>query len=114
MPTVLNAPTKMQACIDVCNGCMQACEECLSLCLQEADVKARVHCINMLRDCADICAMAAQYMSRGSHHAKQLCSLCATICEACANDCAQFKDQHCLKCADACKICATECRKMAQ
>ncbi|WP_345938932.1 four-helix bundle copper-binding protein [Sporomusa ovata] len=90
---------------------MQACEECLSLCLQEADVKARSRCINMLRDCADICAMSAQYMARGSHNAKQLCS---SICDACAIDCAQFKDPHCQQCAAACKSCAAECRKMAQ
>lgn len=32
--------------------------------LKEMDVQDRTHCINMLRDCADICTMASQWMSR--------------------------------------------------
>ncbi|TLS49988.1 four-helix bundle copper-binding protein [Paenibacillus antri] len=114
MPTVIDSTvTHFQACIDACSKCMQACEECLTSCLKEPDVQARQHCISMLRDCADICSMAALWMSRGSMHAKQLCQLCATICDACAADCAKFQDAHCKACADACRKCAEECRRMA-
>lgn len=114
MPTVVNSSvTQFQTCIDACNKCMQACEECLTSCLKEADVQARVHCINMLRDCADICALASQWMSRGSMYAKQLCQVCATICDACATECAKFQDAHCKDCADACRKCADECRRMS-
>ncbi len=60
-----------QSCIDSCNDCMQACEECLTSCLKETDVQARIHCIHTLRDCADICATAAQWMARGSIYAKE-------------------------------------------
>ena len=102
-----------QGCIDACMKCMQACEECLSACLKESDVQARIHCISMLRDCSDICALAAQLMSRGSMHASLLCTVCATICEACAADCSQFPDNHCKQCADLCRACANECRTMA-
>lgn len=102
-----------QKCIDICNKCMQACEECLTSCLKEADVQARVHCINLLRDCADICEMSAVWMSRGSTYAKQLCSLCADICDACAAECEKFQDKHCQDCAQSCRECASECRQMA-
>ncbi|MCO1602109.1 four-helix bundle copper-binding protein [Desulfosporosinus nitroreducens] len=64
MPIATNATASMQACIDACNSCFQACEECYTACLNEPDVQARIHCIQVLRDCADICAMASQYMSR--------------------------------------------------
>ncbi|MGY3716943.1 four-helix bundle copper-binding protein [Sutcliffiella cohnii] len=104
---------QFQTCIDACNKCMQACEECLTSCLKEADVQARTLCINILRDCADICSMAAQWMSCGSMYAKQFCQLCVTICDACATECVKFQDAHCQECANFCRQCAEECRKMA-
>jgi hypothetical protein len=106
--------TQFQTCIDACNKCMQTCEECLSSCLKEPHVQARIHCINILRDCADICAMASKWMSRGSMHAEQICQLCATICDDCATDCAKFQDAHCKACAEQCRKCADACRKMAR
>ncbi|RYE49654.1 MAG: four-helix bundle copper-binding protein, partial [Sphingobacteriales bacterium] len=51
---------------------------------------------------------------QGSSKSKELCSLCADICEACGNECAKHKHmEHCQECAAACKACAEECRKMA-
>ncbi len=115
MPTVINTSVEAyQKCIDACANCMQACEQCLSSCLQEPDVSARIHCIGLLRDCADICDLAARYMSRPSSHAKQLCQLCADICTACGDECDRFQDQHCQNCADSCHACATECRNMGR
>jgi hypothetical protein len=114
VPTVVDSSVKQwQTCIDACMKCMQACEECLTSCLKEPDVQARITCIGMLRDCVDICTMASQWMSRGSMYAKQICQLCATICDACAAECAKFQDQHCKACAEVCKQCANECRNMS-
>lgn len=114
MATIVNpSAAAFQSCIDACTKCLQACEECLTACLKEPDVQARIHCIQMLRDCADICALASQWMSRSSMHAKQICQLCATLCEACAADCAKFQDAHCQACADECRKCAEACRKMS-
>jgi len=92
---------------------MQACEQCLTSCLNEPDVQARVACIQLLRDCAEICAMASRYMAWNSAYAKQVCALCANLCEACAAECAKFQDAHCQACAEVCRKCAAECRKMA-
>lgn len=100
-------------CIDECIKCMEACEQCLSSCLREPDVAARQHCIGLLRDCADICALATRYMTRASSYAKQLCQICADICDACAVECERFQDDHCTECARSCRTCAAECRKMA-
>lgn len=101
-----------QLCIDMCAKCAQICEECFNLCLQEADVNARMNCIKTLQDCAEICSTAACYMSRGSGNIKDLCRLCATICDKCAAECNMFNDPHCQTCAATCKACAEECRKM--
>jgi len=114
MATVVNSTVQQyQTCIDACNKCMQACEECLTSCLKEPDVQARIHCINLLRDCIDVCALAAQFMARNSAYAKQICNLCATICDACGAECAKFQDTHCKQCAEECRKCAQECRNMA-
>lgn len=114
MATVVGSSVQQwQSCIDACMKCMQACEQCLTSCLKEPDVQARINCINMLRDCVDICALSSQWMSRGSMQAKQMCQLCATICDACATECAGYQDQHCKACADFCRKCADECRKMS-
>jgi hypothetical protein len=39
--------------------------------------------------------------------------LCATICTACADECAKYEHDHCQECAKACRHCAEECSKMA-
>ena len=101
-----------QACIDSCVKCAQICQECLTMCLQEADVKARVNCIKTLQDCSEICTTAACYMSRSSMNIMELCNACATVCEKCATECYAFKDQHCQTCADTCKECASQCMSM--
>jgi len=48
-------------------------------------------CIELDRDGADICSLAAQFMSRGSKFAGKICALCAEICQACGDECAKHK-----------------------
>ena len=70
-------------------------------------------CIELDRDCADICAMAAILMSRGSEYAKELCALCAKVCRDCGEECSKHQTDHCQECATACMKCAEECERMA-
>jgi len=100
------------SCINACNECLIACEECASDCLKEQDVKMMAKCIELDRDCADICSLAVQFMARGSKYAEELCALCAEICKACGDECAKHKAEHCQRCAEACHKCADECNKM--
>ena len=102
-----------QGCIEACNACAVACEHCASECLDEDDVKKMVRCIELDRSCADICALAAREMSRGSEFAARICTLCAEICQQCGDECARHNMEHCKECAKACYHCAEECRKMA-
>jgi hypothetical protein len=101
------------ACITACQTCAVECEHCATACLQKPDVTARIRCIQLQRDCADICFMAVAFMARGSNYAKQICALCADICDACGAECARFKDDHCQRCVEECRRCAAECRRMA-
>ena len=106
--------TQYKSCLEACNACVTACEHCAVSCLHEPDIKTMVRCIELDRDCADMCSLAAQFMSRGSTYAAKFCALCAEICQACGDECAKHKMEHCQQCAKACHKCAQECRTMAQ
>ncbi|TLM88780.1 four-helix bundle copper-binding protein [Hymenobacter jeollabukensis] len=102
--------TLLQALAD----CVAACEHCATACLQEQDVKMMVRCIQLDRDCADICALTARFVARGSEHAQHLLRECAEICRACGNECAQHQHmEHCRQCAEACKRCEEACMQAA-
>lgn len=111
---ILTSNDHMQKCIVSCLSCFQACEECIIACYQEPDMNARIKCVTILRDCADMCVLAAKLMSRNSPHSKQICTICADMCKMCAKDCEAFKDEHCKRCAEVCSACAEECRQMTQ
>ncbi|MEO6914275.1 MAG: four-helix bundle copper-binding protein [Chitinophagaceae bacterium] len=102
-----------KSCIEACLKCAAICNHCASACTKEEDVKMMANCIQHDMECAAICYAAAQLMSLGSEKAKEICLLCADICEACSKECGQHKMKHCQECAEACKACAAECRKMA-
>ena len=109
---------KFKSCIDACYACASECDHCATACLQEDDVKKMAKCIQLDRYCADICRMAASFMAKadgfgGEKYARQLCGLCAAICEDCGAECDKHDEEHCKKCAEACRKCAEECRKMA-
>ncbi|MDD7794091.1 four-helix bundle copper-binding protein [Clostridium sp. 'White wine YQ'] len=121
MPVAMNIPVNSlisnknphQSCIDICSKCAQICNECLNLCLHESDVKSRIDCIRTLQDCAEICTTSACFMSRGSGSIKEICNLCAVICEKCIVECEMHDDEHCKTCANICSQCADECRKVS-
>ena len=104
---------KFNSCIEACNACATACNHCAASCLQEPDVKMMARCIALDIDCAEMCAMAAAAMGRGSECAKTICDACAQVCQACGEECGRHKMDHCQQCAQACRRCAEECRKMA-
>jgi len=102
-----------KTCIDSCLNCAAICNHCASSCTQEDNIKMMAKCIQLDMECAAICYAAAQLMSVGSEKAKEICSICADIFEACGNECGKHQSEHCQECSKACKQCAEECRKMA-
>ncbi|MCS0599010.1 four-helix bundle copper-binding protein [Massilia sp. UMI-21] len=106
--------SQFQSCIKACYECAEACDTCAAACLRETDPRMMARCIMLDDECAAICRLAAQLMSRATEHAHQLCQLCADICDACAQECASHQIQHCQDCAAACRRCADECRRMMQ
>jgi hypothetical protein len=106
---------KYQSCIKACQACIVECEQCVTACLSEKDIKEMARCIQLDRDCSDICKLAVEMMARESEFAKQVCALCAVICKACGDECAKCSHmEHCKRCAETCLRCAEECQKMSK
>ena len=93
--------------------CAAECNHCATACLNEPDVEMLTRCIKLDMDCAEICLLAAAYVSRGSEYAQQILEICTEICEACASECEKHSHHmdHCKKCAEECRACAELCRK---
>jgi len=100
-------------CIKACLKCAMACEVCAAACLREEKVQMMTRCIELDRDCADICRLAATLMARQSDYVKEFCRLCAKVCRDCAEECGRHQVEHCQRCAEMCCACAEECEKMA-
>lgn len=100
-----------QSLLETLAACVAACENCASACLQEDNVQMMVRCIQLDRDCADICALTARLVARGSAHAEHLLPECAEICRLCGEECAQHEAEHCQQCAAACRRCEEVCRQ---
>lgn len=99
--------------LQVLHECMMACNHCYSACLQEDNVKMMAKCIQLDRECADICGYLEQAIARGTPFISELAAVCAEICEACGNECEKHNHDHCQQCAEACFKCAEACRDIA-
>jgi hypothetical protein len=104
---------EMQQCIQNCVSCHQICEQTLIHCLEKGGAHADPTHIKLLRDCADICVLSADFMLRNSQFHARTCSVCAEICTACAQHCENMSNDEAMKaCAEACRRCAESCSKM--
>jgi len=104
---------KNQAVLDALSRCISACEMCSDACLHEDNIQMMVPCIELDRDCADICRLTAAFIARSSDHAKHVIKECIEICQKCADECGQHKHEHCQYCADACRKCVEACKQYA-
>lgn len=100
---------KHHALIQQLLDCAAACENCASSCLDEDDVTPMAHCIEIDRDCADICNLAAKLLIRDSEFAHELLALCEKACNHCAQECSKHKHDHCKRCAELAAECAKTC-----
>lgn len=105
--------TEMQTCIDNCQKCHATCLMHLSgHCLEVGGAHVAPDHFKLMLDCAQICAVSADFMLRGSKHHAHLCAECAEICEGCAASCEALGDMD--DCVAACRACAASCRAMAE
>ena len=105
----------MDSCIQACLDCHRACLSTIAHCLSLGGAHAEAGHIRIMMDCAQICAVSADFMARGSDHHTHICRECAEICRECATRCSAHPgaDETMRACAEACGRCAEECARMA-
>lgn len=99
--------------IQTLHHCQVTCEQMTVFIIRGQDVHARLRQLELLRDCADICAFTVKFIARHSSFAKAAANLCASICEVCGNECLRFPDAESQNCGHICLSCARECRAFA-
>ncbi|MGQ7958031.1 four-helix bundle copper-binding protein [Pseudomonas sp. SP16.1] len=105
--------SNFESCIKACLDCAVACDHCFGACLSEQQVQMMVRCIQLDRECSEVCRLAACLMASGSESASAFGKVCADICRKCGEECAKHEAEHCQQCAKACMSCAEECSRMA-
>ena len=98
-----------EALINQLLACAAACENCGASCLDEQDVTPMAYCIELDRDCAEVCLLAARLLMRQSEFSHEFLAFCEKICRHCAKECDQHQHEHCKACATACFNCAEAC-----
>lgn len=94
--------------------CAATCDYCFGACLNEENVMMMTRCIELDRECADICRLTASILTRDSENKESYLKLCAEICDACGDECGKHDNDHCRKCSKMCKECAEACEKFLE
>jgi hypothetical protein len=94
-------------------NCALVCEECETACLNEDNITLLARCIELTRDCSDICLQAARLLQRQSEIAEDYLLVCEKICRLCMEECRKHTMEHCRTCADECEACADACHAAA-
>ena len=98
---------------DVINSlieCAFACESCTVACLEVKDVSLMAYCIELSRDCAEICLLGAKLLRRDSKVTDGFLMVCEEACRLCAEECSLHHEyEPCKACAIACFSCQEAC-----
>ncbi len=109
-------PKAIADCIKTCLECHRVCLATIAHCLGKGGRHAELAHIRIMQDCAQICLVAADFMTRSSPHHPHLCAECAEICRQCERSCAEHPDADdaMRRCAEICRRCAEECAAMGE
>lgn len=105
----------MSECAEECSECARECSSCAKHCAMMIAQGKKEHAKTLATclDCADICNVAANIVSRSGPFDDLICKACADACAKCGKACEGFpKDKHMARCARACRECEKECRNM--
>lgn len=90
-------------------NCALACDSCSSRYLTTAAHLTR--CIELARDCADMCFLGSRLMMRNSELGDEMLRVCEEACRVCAEECLKYDFEYCRICAEACESCANSCQE---
>ncbi|MGI4849763.1 MAG: four-helix bundle copper-binding protein [Janthinobacterium lividum] len=105
---------EMQQCLANCLECHRFCTETVTHVLHGGHVHSEARHLVALLDCAQMCLVHADFMTRRSPHAAHIARECAEICGACAALCEEHADPdgEMARCAAACRKCEASCSAM--
>jgi hypothetical protein len=95
-------------------NCALACEACASSSINEKESMSMTRCIELARDCSEICFQASRLIMRRSEIAEHYIVLVEEICRVTADECEKHQDDPSQICAEACKSCADSCATFHQ
>lgn len=105
-----------EKCARACSDCQRECDACATHCAEMLSNGEKHHLATLMacRDCADVCATAAQIVARGGTYADVICRACADTCTQCAKECDHHgrDDKMMSRCAEECRKCESACRAM--
>ena len=103
--------TEMQRCIDTCYECERIClHMATGHCLALGGRHALPEHLSTMLVCARMCGTAAAVMAMNSTLHRQVCAVCADMCDACITSCRDLDDMD--ACVEVCERCKTECEAM--
>jgi hypothetical protein len=113
LPIVTN---EMEECIQECLNCHRVCMQVFShLLTLESDAQpATPDQLRLLLDCAQLCALCADFLIRASEFDTSLSHLCREACRRCQQMCETLGqiDLMVPGCAVACARCANACTRV--
>lgn len=102
---------EMIECIEHCRHCELVC---LSMatghCLEKGGRHVEPDHLRTMIVCAQVCGVAADVLTTGSSLHRQMCAVCADVCDACMSSCRDLDDME--LCLEACKRCKDSCEEM--
>jgi hypothetical protein len=102
---------EIQQCIQDCISCHDVCLQTATACEQSGGEHASPDHINILRDCAELCLVAAHFLQHNSALVGYVCQACAQATTHCGNECDRMGDTDC---ANACRNAAWACEQMTK
>ncbi|NMG65920.1 four-helix bundle copper-binding protein [Azoarcus indigens] len=103
--------SEMMACIQACRHCQRIClNMATGHCLEKGGRHVEPEHLRTMLVCAEICGTAADVMTTGSTLHRQVCAVCADICDACISSCRDLDEMD--ECIDACERCKDSCEAM--
>ena len=95
-------------------ACLDCRRECSTMamthCLPRAGKHAEQEHMALMLNCASLCQTTADFLSAESSLHTEVCQVCATVCGACAQSCAQLDGMQ--SCEQACRECERSCRQL--
>ena len=107
----------MQRCVENCTACHAVCVRTIQHGLGMGGKHADAARIRLMTDCAEICAVGADFMLRMSALHGRVCGVCTEVCRRCADDCEWVggggDDGQMRRCVEACRRCVDSCSAIA-